>query len=310
MVLPKSRLLAALLLFAAILIAGQTPSSQSPALILVGDTQRTLFIERFIFREQNDAAREAVMQEIAAENPKLVTILGDLVSGGGDEKAWSYFDRLTETFRQNKIPMALLLGNHDYYGNHKVMLKEASAQFPAFAKKTWAVVRSDGIAVILLNSNFGKLTKDEIKEQDSWYLDQLTALGKDSTVQFIIVSTHHPPYTNSTVVSPSSDVEQHFVPAFLSASKAVLFASGHCHSYEHFQHEGKDFIVTGGGGGPKHKVKTTKKRRFDDLYSGPTLRPFHFCRVTREEGRLRIAMVCLDETLHSFKVCDQFLTRK
>jgi hypothetical protein len=100
MIWPRMRFLAALLLFAAILIAGQTASLQSPALILVGDTQKTLFLERLLLREQNDAAREAVMREIAAENPKLVVVLGDIVASGGNEDAWRYFDQFTEPVRK------------------------------------------------------------------------------------------------------------------------------------------------------------------------------------------------------------------
>jgi hypothetical protein len=287
----------------------QTASFQSPDLILVGDTQRTGFWERVARREQNDAVREAIMREIAAENPKLVVLLGDLVANGGDEDAWRYFDRFTEPVRQKKIPMWPLLGNHEYNGDHAAMRKAVFSRFPELGEKTWAVVRGEGIAILLLNSNFGNLTADEIREQNDWYLDRLAALGKDPAVQFIIVGAHHPPYTNSAVVSPSSDVDRYLIPPYLTAGKAILFASGHCHSYEHFRHEEKELVVTGGGGGPRQKLKTPlRKRRFKDVYDGPALRPFNFCRVTREGSRLRITTVCPDESLQRFKVYDQFLT--
>jgi hypothetical protein len=48
--------------------------------------------------------------------------------------------------------------------------------------------------------------------------------------------------------------------------------------------DGKFFIVSGGGGGPRHKVSIDpEKRRYQDLFSGPELRFFHFCEI--ENGK-------------------------
>ncbi|MFN8370847.1 MAG: hypothetical protein U0T83_09525 [Bacteriovoracaceae bacterium] len=60
----------------------------------------------------------------------------------------------------------------------------------------------------------------------------------------------------------------------------ALFA-GHAHGYEHFKKEGRDFIVSGGGGGPRVKLKVETKARHQDLFSGPSPRPFNYLYVRR-----------------------------
>jgi predicted phosphodiesterase len=55
-------------------------------------------------------------------------------------------------------------------------------------------------------------------------------------------------------VHPNPKVKTFYADPFIEYSKASFFFSGHSHSYERFQIDGKFFIVSGGGGGPRHKV--------------------------------------------------------
>ncbi len=279
-----------------------------PWVVLIGDTQRTLLSERLLLREQNDAVRAALLQAVAAADPRLVVVMGDAVAKGGDAGAWRYFDRVTAPLRARGIPIAGLLGNHEYFGDRRTMIAEASAHFAPFGPRSWNVVRSGAIALVLLDSNFERLGAAASREQDEWYAAELARLERDDSVRFVVVCSHHPPFTNSTIVSPSPEVERRFVPPFLASSKAVLFASGHCHSYERFRHHGKDFIVTGGGGGPRQRVQVDpRRRRFEDLFAGPPIRPFHYCRLDVEGGRLAVTMVCVDPSRAVWGACDRFV---
>jgi len=273
--------------------------------IVLGDTQRTSFWERIVLREQNDQSREAVMRRIAEERSGLLVILGDVVTSGGDEGAWRYFDRCTATVRDSGIPIVALFGNHEYLGNPETMRSEFSSRFRMSTGKSWDVVHSQRIGFILLNSNFDELQAEELREQNFWYAAQLRRLQEDTTVSAIVVCTHHPPYTNSTIVSPSTGVEESFVPAFLATSKAALFVSGHCHSYEHFLMHGKHFLVTGGGGGPRQKVERVW-RQFDDLFEGPGIRDFHYCALSVSGGRLWVRMVRMEEKTRTWSEGDLF----
>jgi len=289
------------------ILSARAGDGDRKTVIVVGDTQRTSFWERVALRELNDDQREAVMRRIAEESPDLLVILGDLVSSGDDKEAWRYFDQCSAPVHNKGIPIVPLLGNHEYFGNTEAMLAEIFVRFPLLGGKTWTAVCSEGIAFILLNSNFNELTADQVREQDDWYNAQLRTFWQDTTVQAIVVCCHHPPFTNSTIVSPSRGVQQSFVPPFLAAPKAVLFVSGHCHSYEHFLWSGKHFLVTGGGGGPRQRVEVVPNRRqFEDLYRGPGERDIHFCKLSIEDGRLRVRMVQLDEKARMWREGDEF----
>jgi len=278
--------------------------------ILVGDPQRTSFWELLIFREQNDGARQELFDEVAREDPGVVLLLGDLVSRGDDDREWRKFDGFTAGIREKHIPMYSVLGNHDYYGNTKVALGNFFERFPHQQKRLWNSFRFNSVAFILLNSNISQMASAQIQEQDTWYRKQLAEAQGDNTVTAIVVACHHPPFTNSTIVSDDQDVRKDFVGPFLETPKAKLFFTGHCHSYEHFVQDGKQFVVTGGGGGPRQAVSCDAKSwRHADQYKGDPIRAFHFCRVTIEGDGLKVEMVKLDPSNGAWEVGDEFTVK-
>ena len=128
------------------------------------------------------------------------------------------------------------------------------------------------------------------------FLDiSLEEWDKDPAVRWVFVCCHHPPFTNSTVISGSGQVEREFVKPYLESRKALAFFSGHSHAYERFQHRGKWFIVSGGGGGPRHRVREGDgEKRQRDLFVGPNPRPFHYCKITVEDEKIHLRMIGLD----------------
>jgi len=189
-----------------------------------------------------------------------------------------------------------ILGNHDYYRGKESGIANFFQRFPYLGKRSRHAFRFLNVAVILLNSNFKELTSDEIESQNRWYLKKLGEFQKDAAVSAIIVCCHHAPYTNSTVISASKEVRKNFVAPFVETPKAKLFFAGHCHSYEHFESQGKTFIVTGGGGGPRQEVQIKpKKQKYHDLFKGPSVRPFHFCRLILGQNSLKVQMVYFNE---------------
>jgi Icc-related predicted phosphoesterase len=280
--------------------------SDKNTIIFVGDTQRTGLTERALLREQNDVPRQAIMDEIAQENPACLVILGDLVASGGDRKEWKYFEKVTANLWKNNIPVFAVPGNHDYYGSKDSGIANFFQHFPYLGKRTWNSFRFRDIAVILLNSNFNELTSSEIESQNKWYLKTLKEFQKDPAVSAIIVCCHYAPYTNSTIVSASKDVRKNFVAPFAETPKAKIFFSGHCHSYEHFEYLGKTFIVTGGGGGPRQELQVKKKKqKYHDLFNGPSVRPFHFCRLVLSQHALKVQMMCLKMQEQTWYVGDE-----
>jgi 3',5'-cyclic AMP phosphodiesterase CpdA len=287
---------------------GDLSSRQSDStFVLLGDPQRTSFWELLVFREQNDGVHQELFDEIARENPGLVLLLGDLVSQGDDDREWVKFDDFTASVRQRHIPIYAVLGNHDYFGDKQDALGNFFERFPHQQKRLWNSFRFRSVAFILLNSNIAQMTSRQVDEQEKWYEEQLAADQADSSVTVIVVACHHPPFTNSTIVSDNKDVLKDFVGPYLQTAKAKLFVTGHCHSYEHFVKDGKHFLVTGGGGGPRQSVSCDEKQwRHPDLYKGDPIRAFHFCRVTIESDGLNVEMVRLNPSKDTWEVGNEF----
>ncbi len=220
--------------------------------IVIGDTQRTSFLERvFLRREVNDTERKFLFEGIENHDPRFLVVVGDLVRSGASRE-WNYFFSLAAGLKKLGISIYPAKGNHDL---------KIEGHFCFLIERTWYSMTVQSVGLIWLD------TTDHGESQRAWFGRTLAAMDSDVLIENIIVFGHHPPFTNSVVVSPSKYVKKIFVPEFLSGVKTRVFISGHSHGYERFEKGGKTFIVTGGGGGPRPK-------------SAPF--PFHYLKITQE----------------------------
>ncbi len=269
---------------------------------IVGDTQRTSSWE--FWRERNDQERKIIIDEMARRDPAFVLHLGDLTTRGSSVQHWREFDELHKQFLEKKIPYFPILGNHDLYGNDVVALRHYFDRFPHLQEKKWYSFVWKSIGIILLDSNFSSLTEEEKKSQEKWYSKELQRLEKDRSISHIIVCCHEPPFTNSRIVRPNNEVKTSFADPFLGFYKTRFFLSGHSHSYEHFQISEKFFVVSGGGGGPRHKVFIDPRRiRYTDSFQGPELRFFHFCEIELLDETLALKVLRLENN-GTFSIAD------
>ncbi|NUM32988.1 MAG: metallophosphoesterase [Candidatus Brocadiae bacterium] len=263
------------------------------SITILGDTQRTSGWE--FWRENNDEYRKSLFPAVVKEKPDAIVILGDLVFRGSSQWHWQEFEQNTQEARTNKITIYPLLGNHQYYGNNQEAFENYFQRFPYLKNSRWYDRKLSSCAFLFLDSNFGELSEEEIFLQNLWYLKKLKEYENSPEVKHIFVCCHHPALTNSTVISPSQEVKQHFLPAFLSMNKTRIFFSGHCHAYEHFFYEGKHFIVSGGGGGPRHTLNTNPStRKYQDLFSGSEIRSLHYCKLLLDKSQLHFTMMGFD----------------
>jgi 3',5'-cyclic AMP phosphodiesterase CpdA len=260
---------------------------------LVGDTQKTSYWE--LWRERNNQERKLITDEIVRHNPAFVIHLGDLTARGGSESHWRDFDEMHKVYREKRIPYFPVLGNHELKGKKAACLQNYFGRFPHLKQRRWYSFTWKKIAFIMVDSNFSSLTPAQIKEQSQWYLAELARFEKKADVDYVLVCCHHPPFTNSLIVSPSQEVKRYFADPFLRFRKTRLFFSGHNHSYERFQRDGKFFIVSGGGGGPRHKVALKPaKDMYPDQFKGPALRFFHFCEIEAGKKELSYRVIRVD----------------
>lgn len=287
------------LLLACIRIAGCAASGEIPvypdsprsvagpsSMIFVGDTQGPIWFETLrLAADDNERVPWAIFRAIARDaSCAAVFHLGDLTALGSYATYWETFDEDAEPLRSAGIPLYPAAGNHEYMPFAWAGREHLVRRFPVLAA-SWYEQRIGSVAVLVLNSNFHHLSTKEGDAQRRWYEKTLQALDADSAVTVVIVTCHHPPYTNSTIVGPDEEVQRSFVPAYVRSKKALAFISGHAHTFEHFRIDGKDFIVSGGGGGLLHPLLRGSDARWPDRYTHERERSFfHYLRLVPLPG--------------------------
>ena len=288
-----------LLLLLAAFGKAQSQTADSTELCFASDTQAPMWIETlFLKKNNNKQATKKLFQTISERRPGALFIMGDVVNLGYSNRQWKPMDGYLKDLRSKNIAVHAALGNHEVMGQAKKGMRKFQERFPEH-KATGYVQVKDSIAVILLNSNFGKLSAEENATQVTWYKETLQQLDADPSIHFIISGCHHSPFTNSKIVGANQDVQKKFVPLFLSSKKSRLFITGHSHNFEHFQKGGKDFLVIGGGGG-LHQPLRTGEDCTADLAAG--YKPdFHYLTVKRNGKQLKVSSVQLKKDFSCFE---------
>jgi hypothetical protein len=253
---------------------------------VVGDTQRTLWAEKFFMgREQNEAESRSLLLDLSNKKIDFLTVIGDLVAEENKEN-WNFFDEITQPLRTKEIPFLAIWGNHDRWGSPDLFLQ----RFPDLKNHPWYSQRYGSLYLIFLDSNVSNWNRQEWYGQVAWYEGEIKKAESDPSVKGTLVFSHHPPFTNSMTTGDEGYMQEAFLPAFYNAKKTLAFISGHAHAYEHFEIRHKSFLVSGGGGGPRVKLLEGVSQRHKDLFVGPSPRPFHYLLLHPDEKALEISV--------------------
>lgn len=256
-----------------------------PIIAFASDTQQPMWVEKLLLKpDHNQKATEMIFKDVLTLHPSGFFILGDLVSLGYKRNKWTAIDSCLKHCAVDTIPVFATLGNHEVMLNTKKGTANFRTRFPMYNPAGYTEI-IDSVAVVLVNSNFSKMTTAEILAQDNWYNSTIKKLDKDGAIRFIIVGCHHSPFTNSKIVKPSMPVRDNFLPAFINSKKCVLFLSGHSHNFERFNMYGKCFLVIGGGGGLHQPLYTSEVTH--DLAADYKPK-FHYLMVRRYGDSLQV----------------------
>ena len=284
------------------------PQAPKDEVVFVSDTQAPMFFETLrLIADRNEEATAKILDRISLEpNLAAVFMLGDITSSGSTDEKWRPIDGFLTRVRKGGVPVYAAIGNHDYFWSTPKALANFRRRFPELSS-LWYSVSIGPLAVIILNSNFGKLTTAEQAAQVVFYAKALAQAEADPGIKGVIVCCHHAPYTNGRINEPLARAQTDFVPPFLKSRKCLLFLSGHAHAAEHFVHEGKTFLVLGGGGGLLHPLFIGRDRKFDDLFpSHAEKRFYHFLKVRIGETGLVVNFEVMRHDLSGFTSVDQF----
>lgn len=279
------------------------PWEDNAKIVIVGDLQRTSLLE--FWREQNDAERERIVAGITAARPDLLVLLGDLVFHGGSNAHWARFDELVAPIRDTGVSTWPVPGNHEYWLGSD--LDSYFARFSLLDGRRWYSLTYGPLGLVFLDGNDHPLGCPGWRDQMSWLKHELTVLDSLPAIRAVLVFVHQPPYTNSSITSDEKHIQESVVPFFNAAAKTVMLASGHVHSYERFERLGRTFVVSGGGGGPRARLREGEDRpHADDLCAGPALRDFHWLEIRIGIAGLEVTVVGLKKGRTTFYPMDRF----
>lgn len=153
------------------------------------------------------------------------------------------------------IPFYVSLGNHDWaqragpLAQYAYGLTSPSWKLPAF----YYTYLAGPAQFFAINTNA------PTPRQLDWLRRALVA----SRAKWKIVYGHYPAYEQSNYATGA--LQEAFLP-ILKESRIDLYLGGHAHNLQHWQVEGIDYVVTGGGGAPHHDLGDTTQntvgRRF------------------------------------------------
>lgn len=258
--------------------------------VVLGDTR---FHDPSDTTPANPEVRHAMVAAIEKEQPALVSITGDLVYTGAEESDWKVWDTETAEWQQHRIPLYPALGNHDLKGDQATALANYFARFPHLAQNRYYSVHLSNCLMLVLDSS----QEETSGPQGDWLQQQLDHLS--DSIAFVFVVLHHPPYTSSSDDKQSGGghtarAKEEALAQFLEARQQHLRArivvfTGHVHNYEHHQHGGVDYIVTGGGGAHPYAIA----RKLTDLYQSNEVN-YHYLLVDVSPDKVVITMNRLD----------------
>jgi hypothetical protein len=167
-------------------------------------------------------------------------------------------------------------------------------RFPALENNRYYSVRAANTPILVLDSALDETSGP----QGDWLAKKLDSIPSD--VDFVFLVLHHPPYTASSDNTPGGGHSvrhpEHLLAQELeerqgrSHARFVVF-SGHVHNYEHQEHNGVTYFVTGGGGARPYPIERTP----DDPLNGKSVN-YHYLLVEVDGGNLKITMHRLDLT--------------
>src|SRR5262252_4039897 len=236
----------------------------------------------------NPVIRQALVSAITDERPAFICITGDIVYRGDDTKDWLVWDSETAAWREHKIPIYPALGNHALKGDEKAALANYFHRFPEIAGNRFYALHAANSLILVLDSSLDELSG----AQGSWIAAQLDHLSTD--VDFVFLVFHHPPYTSSSDQNVTGGHSARSTEQALgrmleerqpyTRARFIVF-SGHVHNYEHQEHNGVIYLVTGGGGAPPYRFTRTP----DDLYRDPGVN-YHYLLIEVKSSFLKITM--------------------
>uniref|UniRef100_A0A7C6EKF1 Metallophosphoesterase family protein n=1 Tax=candidate division WOR-3 bacterium TaxID=2052148 RepID=A0A7C6EKF1_UNCW3 len=237
-------------------------SSDSFNFVVIGDTRT------------DSLSHQKVIDRIAHYDFAFMIHSGDFVTRGYNTDDWRMFFNIEGKVISKKLFLPAM-------GNHEKPFWQYDTLFLLPGLEDFYSVRFGNVCIICLN------TEMELNGfQRKWLNNELRFLTSDTTIHWIFVNMHRPPYSSG---SHGSDIKvrEAWCPIFEEYGVDIVFC-GHDHSYERTKEiNGVIYIVCAGGGAPLYDVGKNEWTAYSE-------KTHHFCLVKVKERELLLKAIKVD----------------
>ena len=189
----------------------------------------------------DSVAHQAVINEMLDNDFDFLMHSGDFIADGNSTNDWRTFFNIEDTVIQNKQFFPTI-------GNHESPYWPYDTLFALPDSEDYYSVRYANAFFVNLNTQMWMWG-----DQRTWLEDELYVAYNDTSIDWIFVNLHRPPYSSGNHGS-QLDVRSAWCSLFEAYGVDVVFA-GHDHDYERTIPVNEVvYIVTGGGGAPLYDV--------------------------------------------------------
>lgn len=175
------------------------------------------------------------------------------------------------------IPVWAAWGNHDIESETRVEMMEQTFGPARYYRADWGAV-----AVVVLDAN-----RPSDPDQLEWLDGQAAELGDQR-----VIAVFHQPAVSCSKHGPTPDVVDNWQRRF-EAMKVDLVLQGHDHNYQHFEVNGMDYVVSGGGGRDLYAIEECA----DGTSATSSSAEHHFLVLEQTDGGLTLSAIRADGTL-------------
>jgi hypothetical protein len=234
------------------------------------------------------------------------SLLGIPVGATGDEDD-DWFFTYFQPYRYvvNRIPVYPCIGNHDgnetevnddrdqimdnFYLGERLLGEEAAGRASIGPGLFYKFRYGSEIELVCLDSSrrfllFGDRFFRHANHAP--FLENAFPAVEAARPRWRVAFAHHPPYCAGPMWGNSKSSLEHLVPRYRRAGVRIVL-SGHEHNFQHAEHDGIHYFVTGGAG----KVRTGRPDRFAEAGTRGWAAIPHFLLVSLGRDRARVTPV-------------------
>jgi len=223
------------------------------------------------------------------EHPDALLLTGDMPYTGANDGDWQVFRAESASWWTNGVLVWPTIGNHELKGNVGNGITNYFKNFPEIEGHRYYSVLMGSVEVISLDMSS---PSGGASPQAIWFAAQLDHIPKQ--VEFLFILYHAPWVVDeqsqlfTNLPTKEALTLRHLLEIHLYKMHCrVMVLSGHLHTYERFERNGVEYVVSGGGGAEPYPVVI---RGASDLYKDDGFPVYHYLTLDYRDHAIHAVM--------------------